>query len=386
MSSSAPDGLQPITAVLSAVLLGRIQVGVTRAPADVLRIFAATLVRESLITALRQEGHEFTEQRFFAWFAGLTTLSDPSQAVLRPPKALCQAILTEFCHSPWPELVGASQDLLRSFLAPADISRGHDHTEAHTIIAEAHSLLAGLPAVDDGLPFRSARMLFAAAAQTARFAREDRSLDLIAGAAIEREFIGNARWALDILAGQLLAPRHGLPVALPIPGLIALPMSQSDPIEPIPSEPHVRDDVVFSALHEGFSRLDRWLSEAQLAAEHIRAQLHDRRRGGRSLQLAEYLAGFGPMRSRQIEQLLGASRNGVAVIITALETSLLLVSHKSRNATQMYAYTPALAASAPDAAHTAPFASSASAIAEYDEAMRAIDELLKRASTSPDSD
>lgn len=371
---------QPITAILAALSLGRLQVGIIRASPVTLRIFASRLVRESLIAALRQEGHEFTEERFFAWYAGLDTLSDVSGTILRPPKALCQAILTEFRHSPWRVLAEISDDLLKAFLAPTDFHRGDDHTEAHAIIAEAHALLETLGRADDALPFNPTHKLFVAAAASPRFSREERTLDLIDGRAVERENIANARWALDIVAGQYLAPGHGLPVALPLPGLVSLPIAQGSSIDehgPSPSARAIGDETAHYALHEALSQLDRWLGEAETAARDLQAHLQDRRRSGRAHQLGSYLAGFGSMRGLQIERLLGVSRNGVAVITTALEASLLLSSQPSRNGARMYAYTPMSAAPMEELPLSAP---SDEALRDYDDAMRAIDELLARSS------
>lgn len=381
MASDRSERFQPTMETLCALLLGRIQIGLVRGNAGALRILAARLVRESLMAALRQEGHEFTEGRFFAWFAGLDTLSAGSEAILRPPKALCQAILTEFQHSPWPDLANASDHLLKAFLAPSDYSRGDDHEAAHTLVAEALALLNGLEAAEDALPFQPVARLLSAAARSTRFAREERNLDLIGGRAVERERRGNSRWALDILAGRYLAPRHGLPLALPFPGLVVLPLGQTDEIE---EELAISGASVPTTLHAVLARIDRWLEEAEHDAETIRRQLEDRRSSGRAGRLAEYLAGFGQLRGYQIECLLGVSRTGVGVISKALESSGLIVSQLSRNANRMYGYAPLPSAPKVDGAAGTAFAVSAEAMNEYEDSMRAIDKLLDRFSAKRD--
>ncbi|WP_443486879.1 MarR family transcriptional regulator [Novosphingobium aerophilum] len=375
MPKNAPKAFETTPAVLCALLLGRIQVGISRAGDGTLQILAARLIRESLMAALRQEGHEFTDERFFTWYAGLETLSDGSRPSLRPPKALCQAILTEFRHSPWQELADASESLLKAFLAPTDFLRGGEHEDTHSVISEARSLIGGLDAADDALPFDPVRMLFAAAARTARFARQERTLDLIGGIAVEREDLANSRWALDILAGGYLAPRHGLPVAMPIPGLVVLPLALPDPDMPGAAN---ADEAAISALHDALFRLDRWLGDAERDAALLRARLQDRRSSGRALQLARKLSGFGALRGRQIEELLGASRPGVGVIVNSLEAAGLIATHASRNAARLHSYAPGDRVS--DPAEVSGLDSSSPDIEEYEASMRRIDELLSRSS------
>ncbi|MCX7283317.1 MAG: hypothetical protein NTX28_04595, partial [Novosphingobium sp.] len=80
----APDAL---------LALGRLDGALAMAQPATLRLFALRLLRDMLVTALRQEGHAFTDLRFHAWFAGAATLSDEPSHAARPPKALCEAIL-----------------------------------------------------------------------------------------------------------------------------------------------------------------------------------------------------------------------------------------------------------------------------------------------------
>lgn len=72
-----------------------------------------------LVSALAGEGHEFTEHRFHAWFAGLATLSDEPALGKRDPRAICETILTELGHSSWHELADIAPRFKRALLAPA---------------------------------------------------------------------------------------------------------------------------------------------------------------------------------------------------------------------------------------------------------------------------
>lgn len=377
----ANDSMRRVAATqmtLCAVFLGRLQVGLTRGDPDALRIFAIRLVRETLVCALRREGHQFTEARFCLWFSGLHTLADFSETGLRPPRALCHAILTEFGHSSWDMLVTAAAALERAFLAPSDFAGGQDHEEANAVIAEARALIKALDLspVPDALPFTPLTQLFAAASGTARFARGERSLKLVAGKAIEHRQPGNAAWALDILSGELLAPRYGLPIAIPMPDLVAL------------AEPPLPDGTVLSATYDAFARLDRWLSAAERDCRIIRERLTGRRSSGRARPLAEYLVGFGPMSGKQIAQVLGATRMGVDVMASTLEAAGLLARTSRPNMPRTFRHTldaPAPGTTAPVRPAQAPEEQSA-ALREYEDAMREIDALLNRSAAGTPGD
>lgn len=358
---------------LAALLLGRLQAGITRTGPEALRVLAARSVRESLIAALRQEGHEFTEDRFFAWFAGLDTLSGHSPVGSRPsPKALCQAILTELRHSSWASLATAAATLQQAFLAPDDFNGGADHEDAHAIIAAAREVVEALNTDGNGLPFAPVERLFAAAAQSLHFAREENGFDLARGIDPERHGSGNSRWALDLLAGGYLSRRHGLPVALPLPGLVTLPLAGFEA-----DDGDLPDHAVVS-LHDALARLDRWLGDAETDIAVVQSRLEDRRSSGRAQRLAEYLAGFGPLRGTQIERVIGVSRPGVRVVTSTLEASGLVHSEVARNATRLYVYAPGVHDAVPTVPDRREIHPSADAIADYEESMRALDELLSR--------
>ena len=106
--------------IAAAMALGRLDGAVRASAAPTLRVFAARLLRDMLTSALRQEGHAFTDIRFHAWFAGLVTLSDEPPRLARPPRALAEAMLTELTHSSWEPLATLATRLLPALLAPTD--------------------------------------------------------------------------------------------------------------------------------------------------------------------------------------------------------------------------------------------------------------------------
>jgi hypothetical protein len=115
-------GALAVTEVQAMLALGRLDGALAHCPEAALRLFASRLLQDTLIAALRQEGHAFTEQRFHAWFAGLATLADETPRRARPPRALCEAVLTELTHSSWEPLAELATRLQLALLAPQDFS------------------------------------------------------------------------------------------------------------------------------------------------------------------------------------------------------------------------------------------------------------------------
>jgi len=140
----------------AAFALGRLD-GALRHPQMVAGAFlAARLLRETLIAALRQEGHVFSERRFLAWFAGITTLTDASNQPLfppRPPRAMVLTILTALSHSSWPALANLAARMDKALLAIADEETGSHHGDAHALVTDAGELLASLGQAPSPLPF-----------------------------------------------------------------------------------------------------------------------------------------------------------------------------------------------------------------------------------------
>ncbi|WP_019054302.1 hypothetical protein [Sphingobium xenophagum] len=110
----------------AALMLGRLDGALRYLPPAASRILAARLLRDTLTGALRQEGHAFSAQRFAAWFAGLTPLTDPADrpaTPLRPPRPLVSVILTALVHSSWPPLATLAARMQPANLAFDDACR-----------------------------------------------------------------------------------------------------------------------------------------------------------------------------------------------------------------------------------------------------------------------
>ncbi|SLJ99950.1 hypothetical protein SAMN06295987_103203 [Novosphingobium mathurense] len=390
-SEACPPEQDP--AVLSALYLGRIQAAVSQANDGAMCVLAGRLIRESLVTALRQEGHSFTDERFFDWFAGLSTLSDVSAHKLRPPRALCQAILTEFRHNPWSHLAEASERMARAFLAPVDLERNEGHEDTNALLAEARLVVDAIEPCDTDLPFTPVSALFSAARKSLRFARQERGIELIKGprsaVAVEVNEQTHSRWALDILSGNYLAPKHGLPISAPLPGLLTFATEHNDPFDddmPSIARPSGSNRESLIALRDALWSLDRRLLDAIRDAHCIADKLQNRRSNGRAGDVAFYLAGFGILRGVQIERVIGASRLGVRTIMSTLVQAGLVEGETSRNAATMFRFAPREVNHPHAAQDPEDFAFSSQAIDEFQSSMDAIDELLRRTSRSQSED
>lgn len=380
------------SALFAVLYLGRIQSAVRTASEENLRILAARVVRESLIAALRQEGHSFTEQRFYEWFAGLKTLSDLPLHRLRPPKAICQAILTELLHSSWSQLANAAEKLHGAFLAPADFlpdySPSSEHEEIHTVIEDAHRLLDSISAPEEDLPFAATTALYAAVRGNARFGPQERAYEVFGNAAFETDRPPSSRWALDLLVGARLAaswssPLGRLPLPTPLPGLVALTAACSPDDDLGDPKTALREEST-NALRHALWQFDQWMCEAAWRAHSIAGRSPGRRSSGRTGPVLEMLAGFGAMRSSQIEQIIGASRLGVRSILATIDEAGLLAMETAHNRTKLYRYAELeQIASRPEQTNEASTFSQQS-LDEFEASMKALDDLLNRGAPASD--
>ncbi|QDK34769.1 hypothetical protein [Sphingomonas sp. IC081] len=390
----------PSGAVLAALYLGRLQSALRTASQGCLQILGLRVVRECLIAALRQEGHAFTEQRFHEWFAGLKTLSDLPQHRLRPARAICQAILTELLHSSWPLLADAAEKIQRAFLALSDVpdamtspSPTAAHAEINAIIEEAHQLLAAIPVEAEDLPFNAISALLQAVGASTRFGQQERGYELLETGsgriAREADTPTNCRWALDLLVGTRLAsdwasPLGRLPLPIPLPGFLSFPghgQCNQDPSDDDLWDTQRRlQQQSTDALRSALWQLEQWLWEAERRASTIAERSAGRRSTGRSGPVLEMLAGFGAMRGRQIELVLGASRLGVRTILATIAESGQLVTEAAHNRTMLYRYAECRPKAPGPQPNEESFAFSQQSLDEFEASMKALEALLDKAS------
>lgn len=299
----------------AALALGRLDGALEHAPAPALRLFAARLIRDTLIAGLRQEGHAFTEQRFHAWFAGLVTLSDAPARHARPPRVVCEAILTELTHQAWSPLADMAIRLIPALLAPQDLEVQDAHAQVHAVMHDARLLVGKLRQAPPEPPFASLWRLHHDVLNSVRFAPPERLLPG-PGHSWRRpldQYAASPLWAIELHYGEYLSAAEWLRPALPLPGLIRLDALREH-------DPALARIKRAEALRRIALALHQRLGEAIRLTPLERPRMAGRRSTSRAPALFEILAGFGPLRSAQMESLLGASRLGVRSMIAALES------------------------------------------------------------------
>lgn len=369
--------------------LGRLDGALGAVRPTTLRLFAIRLLRDLLVTVLRQEGHAFTDQRFHAWFAGVATLSDQPPRLARSPRVLCEAVLTELTHSSWEVLAELAARFQAALLAPgdhigSDIADETARQDAYAIVVAARDLIAELE--PSPLPLSALERLHRAVGEHVLFAPPERAPEPIAMGSIrltvERAGAPSPRWALEILWGEHWRAAGPMAHALPLPGLIRLDALRTD----TPSgraQPDEAPTILATALRDVAQGLCGNLTEADQLARRLEDSQPGRRRSSRAPALLELLAGFGPMRSAQIEALLGATRLGVRTMLGALDKVGIF---ERTTLAGVHLYSVNLDARVADDGNGLAASStfSSAALGEYEAAMAGIDALLARSGVSLD--
>ena len=384
-----PDPVQRDLEAEALLALGRLDGALRAARPATLRLFALRLLRDLLVAVLRQEGHAFTDHRFHAWFAGVATLSDLPPRLDRPPRVLCEAVLTELTHSSWELLAELAARFQAALLAPgdhigSDLADETARQDAHAIIAAAHDLIVGL--APSPHPLSAVACLHRAAGEHVLFAPPERAPEPIAMGSIrltvERAGTPSPRWALEMLWGEHWHSAGLLAHALPFPGLIRLDALRTD-TPSHPWEPDEAPTIVATALRDVAQGLWCNLTEADQLPRRLEDSQPGKRRSSRAPALLELLAGFGPLRSAQLEALLGATRIGVRTMLGALDR-IGMLERTTLAGVHLYAVNleARVAEDANDLAVSSSFSSAA--LGEYEAAMAGIDALLVRSGVSLD--
>lgn len=362
--------------------MGRVDGALAHCTPATSRIFAAQMLRHTLVSALRQEGHLFTAQRFHAWFAGLATLAEIPPRHARLPRALCEAILTELAHSNWAPLANLAARMKPALLAPQDLDDPEAHEQAHATIADARNLIErhGLP--PSPLAFSSLSQLYREIGENVRFAPTQRlpSPLQMQGRFVtfERAPLPSPYWAIELLYGQCLRLAGILSDALPCPGLIR-------PHTFAVQEPETARTIRANGLLDVARDWGEKLNNAADASRMMERPMPGRRGTSRAPALFELLAGFGPMRSIQIEGLLGATRLGVRGMLTTLD-EMGVLDRTTISGSHLYSvssiHSPALCLPAAEAGS----AFSTEALGDFEASLARIDSLLDRGSTDAESD
>lgn len=358
------------------LVLGRLDGAMRYCSPRTLSIFAGQVLKTTLIDALRQEGHAFTDVRFAAWFAGLTTLSDERTQAGLPPRVVCEAVLRELAHNAWDPLATFAATVSTALLAPRDLSFEGTYDEVHMLVTEARALIDALPHAAPPLP--SLAQLHDAIAASTRFAPPERTAALVTIAGtrltVDRTAPPSPRWAVEMLYGACLTAAQTLHYPLPLVGLVQLgTMNAEDAIE--------ADTVRITALYHVATRLVDQLEAAAASSNRIELAARNWRSTSSAPDVFALLSGFGPMRSTQIERALGKTRLGVNGMLQALKDARL-IRRTTIAGSHMFSVTDA---DHDEISPTAPVTVfSDAALDEYKASLAEIDRLLNRPPPSPD--
>lgn len=357
----------------AAFALGGLNAALTWCPSDIHPILAARLIRETLISALRQEGHLFTDARFHAWFAGLIPLSDEPLQFALAPRALATTLLAEITRSRWTPLADAALGLEKACLALRDPDSAAAVETATAAIDEAAALVAALEPAP--LPFAALAALHRAIGQSPRFAPAERTTDTITLAnwqvVMERPRPPSPCWAIEWAFGAHLAAT-GAP-GLPLNGLIRL-----DTVRAADRETLVHAAIVQAeAFRDSLDHLNGLVAEARDTRNALADRYRAKRANSRAPQLYGLLSSFGPLRSSQIEAVLGVTRLGVRKMLDALSEAGDLAI-ETLSGVKLYSVTRGGPSVAPPPLADEPGRFSSEAIEDYDVALAQIDALLAR--------
>lgn len=319
----------------TALLLGRLQMGMAWGGDSALRMFAMRLVRETLVAGLRAEGHEVSDDRFEAWFSGLRTLSDQPTNTIRPARAICKAILIELGNNEWELLARSALLLQRGFLAPGangefadqddpwNSTSGEQFVAANRLLESARKLLDSIGFDDTALPYPWISRLYDAAESSVEFARPEMMLRVIGDRTVESWVAGISTWALDTVVGAYMS-RKALHYPIPLPGLIVSRRGRRDLEDWDEDESARYEDIKWNNVHNAIWRVHEWLMEAAEEAVAIDRAIAHRRSSSRARELAELMTSFGSLTGKQISLMLETTRVGSDIVVRSLDSDGLL--------------------------------------------------------------
>lgn len=355
----------------AALALGRLGGMLALAPAPVLSQFAHRLVDAMVRHALRSEHHAFTPARYAHWRAGLATLALEPPMEARAPRTLAQAVLMALARNRFAPIAAAASAAQATLCAASDGSSDDDRVATEATVLAAWDLAASTCA---GHPSDLA-LLAAAAAKEPHFAPRERfrtPLDLGALVrVVERKADPSSIWAIDLALGEAFTDDFGAVRYLPFPGALPITALRQD------LEPEERHDALASATETAAQALTDMLDESLVQHRMLEDRLPHLRSSSRVRELAALLLAVGPLSSRQIERVLGASRLGVRDMLGKLANAKLL-SKEPINGTHLYSILVDGSLPAMRRTTAAPLIVNQDVIDEFDAAMASADAVLGR--------
>ncbi|AMK21192.1 hypothetical protein K426_01150 [Sphingobium sp. TKS] len=383
MNPLQSDEDAPLDALMAArvrasLSWGHLQGRLAHVPLQVAHHFCCALTRLLLVEALGHSGFPGAEGWFTPWFCGLEPVPDTTVQATAPASLVADTLLSELSLCAWSPLAQAAAQIR----AAARFDRD-DRSEPPEILpafaVEQAARLAELLARgnEDDWPLTPLDRLHGAAADSPHFAPPERNRQLLAlpsgPMVFEQTRPGMALWALDLVAGPLIARANPGARPLPLPGTV-----RAEALRP-ELWPRERAILVAQAAGQAAQRLCEQLDAAHARVQDMQQPLSGLRSTSRAPLLYRLLAGFGPLRPLQIEQALAVSKNGVRDLVASLVHAGLAETSLHRHQTVVRALPPRRAPTVPATEHEelpdSPYA-------EHDAAMADLDRLLARSDAS----
>ena len=354
--------------------LGRLDGAIAGLAPEARGIFAARLVTECVVDALRVERHAFTDNRFAAWRAGVVTLSDEATNRQRSPVRIANAVIGELVAHEWQPLAEAAE-AFRTIARP--LRRGPGSNDEPDPVDD---LWQACELANEATASASRSDLALGYADLARrhavFAPRESQLRTFGDGVFRRAYEPTPSvpptWALGLYAGAILKADGLLRHAIPLPGTIVAHALRPDVDE---AERHLAH---YEAVERAARRLAVIAEEARLADADIRERCSSLRSSSRTPALARHLAGLGALRSDQIERVLGVSRVGVHGMIVNLR-QLSLVATTTVSGIKLHSLRTNTTGEHVRSAQATPWAGlSKAALDEFDDAMLALEKLMPK--------
>lgn len=361
----------------AALAWGVLQGKLAHLTPEVAHHFCCGLVRSALVDALAQAGFPGADAWLSSWYCGLEPLPGVTAHATAPASLIAETLLTELSLSAWEPLAKAATQIRAAARFERNDPCGAPDTTPAFAAQEADRLAAQIENTPDAdWPLAALDRLHSAAAGSLHFAPAERTrqlLDLPSGpVAFEQTVSAMPLWALDLVAGNLIARNN--------PGTRPLPFPAAVRAEALRPElwPRERAVLVADAARSAAQRLTGLLDAAWSTVTHMQDSTSRLRSTSRAPGLYRMLAGFGPLRPIQIEAALDVSKNGVRDLVAALVKAGLAEMTSHRHQALVRAAVPARlrvpAAVPADEAEAIPDTK----FAEFDAAMADIDRLLAR--------
>lgn len=365
----------------AAFAWGGLQGRLAHSPAPVAHHFCCALTRLALVDALAQSGFPGGDVWFWAWYSGLESVPGVTTHAAAPASLVAETLLTELSLSPWGPLAEAATQIRGAARFDCGDRRDAPSSMPAFAIEEAARLAESLESnVDGDWPLAALDRLHGAAAATPHFAPVERERQLLAlpsgTVAHEQAVAATPLWALDLVAGTMIARSTPGTMPLPCPGAI-----RAEALKPHwwPRERAILvADAARNTAQKQTGLLDaayRTVSDMQLPAARLRST-------SRAPGLYRLLSGFGPLRPIQIEMALSVSKNGVRDLVAALVKAGLAEMTSHRSQALVRALPPPLLNAQPVVPSDDPAGNADDKFAEFDAAMADIDRLLARSNGS----